>query len=260
MFDFLLHLVYLLKNFSTLKKNSLFYYNPRKPVESFAAHFKVLTICGLWPPVDASAKIRRLYNIYSWFCLTVWLYIFVYTQFMYFFEIQDLTDLANSLYFFLIQIVLIPKLYYLKKNGDRIRKCIEQLKSDLFLSENEEEDKCDFFFIYVFNVKVRIFFCSKGSLSMQSFAQSCFTAWKSQCVIPVSLYGPSQFLSRAVEKLNWFPLNFHLMWHMAINSFWHSSTKLSLSVTVHSRTWQWIHLLQVCSFMRHHRLIDSVTS
>lgn len=122
-------------------QNRIFHYNPRRPVESFAAHFKVLTICGLWPPVDASTTVKRLYNIYSWFCLTVWLYIFVYTQFMYFFEIQDLTDLANSLYFFLIQIVLIPKLYYLTKNGNRIRKCIEKLESALFLSETEEEDK-----------------------------------------------------------------------------------------------------------------------
>lgn len=66
---------------------------------------------------------------------------FVYTQFMYFFEIEDLTDLANSLYFSLIQMALIPKLYYLKKNGARIRKCIEKLQSELFISENEEEDE-----------------------------------------------------------------------------------------------------------------------
>uniref|UniRef100_A0A336K6E5 Odorant receptor n=1 Tax=Culicoides sonorensis TaxID=179676 RepID=A0A336K6E5_CULSO len=155
----------------------LFKFNPRKPVESFAAHFKVLTICGLWPPVNASPTVTRLYNIYSWCNLTFWLYFFVYTQFMYFFEIRDLTDLANSLYFFLIQIVLIPKLYYLKKNGNRIRTCIEKLKSELFISENESEDEL---------VDAAIFRTVLFHRMEISMCYSCIIVWSITVFIPGS--------------------------------------------------------------------------
>lgn len=139
-----------------------------------------------------------MYNIYSWFCLIVWLYLFVYTQIMYFFEIRDLTDLANSLYFFLIQIVLVPKLHYLKKNGDRIRKCIDQLKSELFISQNVEEDE----WVSIENIILfNNIFISDLSIT-RFFVPFCFIVWKSQCAIRALSFGQLPFLSRAVEKLN----------------------------------------------------------
>lgn len=48
--------------------------------------------------------------------------------------------MADAIYFLLIQGITIPKNYYFYKYREKIKHCIEKLESDLYLSQNEEED------------------------------------------------------------------------------------------------------------------------
>lgn len=154
-------------------------YEPRQPVEGFSFHIKALQFWGLWlPPKEQPIK-RFLYKIYATFCLIAWLYFFVYTQALYLLSVDytNISNLADALFFFFIQIVLIPKLYYLLKNIDRVQQCVKQLETPIFISQSDEEDKF---------VGVAIFRAQLFHRTVLSLCGSCVIAWITNIFLPES--------------------------------------------------------------------------
>lgn len=100
--------------------------------------------------------------------MTICLYFFVFTQALHLRDIHTVLDLAESLYFFLIQVVLIFKLYFLIKNGDRLKACIQKLSDPLFQSQNEEEDEI---------TSTAIFRCLFFHRLQLSLCYSCIVVW-----------------------------------------------------------------------------------
>lgn len=72
-----------------------------------------------------------------------YLYFFVYSQIIQLFTVDysDIAAVADSLFFFFMQLVLIPKLYWFLKNTERIRALLNQLESPIFMPSNEDEEK-----------------------------------------------------------------------------------------------------------------------
>ncbi|XP_063703925.1 odorant receptor Or1-like [Culicoides brevitarsis] len=113
-------------------------FDPRNPLSNFDMHILGLKICGLLPPDDK--KKRFLYEIYSWFLVIFFLYLFIVSQIFYLATAKDLDDFANALYFFLTELVTIPMHFQLKKSIKVATDCIEKLSSARFLSQNDVED------------------------------------------------------------------------------------------------------------------------
>lgn len=98
-------------------------------------------MCGLWTLDDDDKRKASLYEIYSWLILTFWLYLFVISEVFYFGSVTNIQEFAEGLYFFLIEFVTIPKVYYWKKNMKIVKELMKKLKSETFSSKNEDEDE-----------------------------------------------------------------------------------------------------------------------
>lgn len=98
---------------------------------------------------------------------------------MYLLEVDftNVANLADALYFFFIQLVLIPKLYYLLNNIDRVQKCVNDLETTIFLSGSVEEDEI---------VRSAIFKAQLFHRVELSLCYSCATAWITNMFLPGS--------------------------------------------------------------------------
>lgn len=68
-------------------------------------------------------------------------YLFVFTQFMFFFTVTDLREATNGLYLFITEFTLAYKLQIYLKKYDRLLVCYDRLNTDLFKPKNDEEKK-----------------------------------------------------------------------------------------------------------------------
>uniref|UniRef100_A0A336ME74 Odorant receptor n=1 Tax=Culicoides sonorensis TaxID=179676 RepID=A0A336ME74_CULSO len=120
----------------------LFKFDPKKPVETFNWHINALKLCGHWSQKPENEKNTNfLYDLYSWFMVIVFLYLFLLTQIIYLVRAKNLQEFAEGLYFFLTEAVTIPMHICLKLHLDTVKKSIQKLESPKFMAEDPVEDK-----------------------------------------------------------------------------------------------------------------------
>uniref|UniRef100_A0A336MUF1 CSON005363 protein n=1 Tax=Culicoides sonorensis TaxID=179676 RepID=A0A336MUF1_CULSO len=99
----------------------------------------MLRMVGLWTPENAYWK--TAYRYYSNFCAIVWVLFFLCTQAYFFINVSSVADVADALYFFLNELMLLPKIYYYRKNATLMKKVVAKLESENFLPKNMDEEK-----------------------------------------------------------------------------------------------------------------------
>uniref|UniRef100_A0A336N2W0 CSON005362 protein n=1 Tax=Culicoides sonorensis TaxID=179676 RepID=A0A336N2W0_CULSO len=117
----------------------LFKHDPKKPLNSFWLHLVMLRMVGLWTPENKLWK--PAYRIYSNFCAIVWVLFFLCTQAYFFMNVTSIPDVADALFFFLNELMLLPKIYYYRKNATLMKKIVAKLESENFLPKNKDEEK-----------------------------------------------------------------------------------------------------------------------
>lgn len=65
--------------------------------------------------------------------------------------------MSDSLYFFLIELVTVCKIYCFKKNIDNIRKSIEKVESENYISKDENEDEYGKFILLAIEFSIWFF-------------------------------------------------------------------------------------------------------
>uniref|UniRef100_A0A336MM79 CSON003793 protein n=1 Tax=Culicoides sonorensis TaxID=179676 RepID=A0A336MM79_CULSO len=117
----------------------LFKHDPKKPLNSFWLHLVMLRMVGLWTPENKLWK--PAYRIYSNFYAIVWVLFFLCTQAYFFMNVTSIPDVADALFFFLNELMLLPKIYYYRKNATLMKKIVAKLESENFLPKNKDEEK-----------------------------------------------------------------------------------------------------------------------
>jgi hypothetical protein len=115
--------------------------NPKKPNESLGVHLMMLRFVGLWAPETTNELTKFLYTAYSFLYRGIFLYMYSFTQAMFFMNVVDIKDVADALFLLMTQISLLYKVEKFYSNRHRIRAIYKRLNSDLFCPTDEEEDQ-----------------------------------------------------------------------------------------------------------------------